>query len=76
MTAEPGFRVVRRLRAEQLQSVITHYLRERFDEDWFRNPRAGEALLAMFTPGQAFSASEVSVQLSSQPLSFARILEE
>jgi hypothetical protein len=76
LTAEPGFRVARRLRAEQLQSVVTRYLRDRFDEDWFRNPRAGEALRAIFSAGQGFSASEVSVQLSSQPLSFARMVEE
>jgi hypothetical protein len=76
MTAEPGFRVARRIRAEQLQNVITRYLRERFDEDWFRNPRAGEALLAMFKPGQEFNASEISVQLSSQPLSFAGLVGE
>jgi hypothetical protein len=76
LTAEPGFRVARRLRAEQLQCVITRYLRERFDEDWFRNPRAGEALRAMFSAGQGFNASEVSVQLSSQPLSFVPVAEE
>ncbi|CAN5707601.1 hypothetical protein BH23GEM6_BH23GEM6_11450 [soil metagenome] len=73
MAAEPAFRVACRLRAEQLQVVISTHLQERFDEDWFRNPRAGDALLALFQPGQSFSASEISVQLSSQPLSFARL---
>jgi hypothetical protein len=70
MTAEPGFRVARRIRADQLQSVISGHLRDRFDEDWFRNPRAGEALLGLFRPGQKFNASEIAVQLSSRPLRF------
>lgn len=70
VAAEPGFRVARRLRAEQLQTVISNHLRDRFDEDWFRNPRAGDALLALFRPGQSFTASEIAVQLSSRPLAF------
>jgi hypothetical protein len=70
VAAEPGFRVARRLRAEQLQVVISSHLRDRFDEDWFRNPRAGEGLLALFRPGQSFTASEIGVQLSSRPLAF------
>jgi hypothetical protein len=70
VAAEPGFRVARRLRAEQLQTVISSHLRERFDEDWFRNPRAGDALLGLFRPGQSFTASEIAVQLSSRPLAF------
>jgi hypothetical protein len=69
--AEPGFRVARRLRGEQLEPVISTHLRERFDEDWFRNPRAGDGLLALFRPGQSFTASEIAVQLSSKPLAFA-----
>jgi len=73
MAAEPAFRVAYRLRAEQLQAVISSHLQERFDQDWFRNPRSGDALLALFQPGQSFSASEISVQLSSQPLSFSRL---
>lgn len=71
---EPAFRVARRLRAEQLQVIIGRHLLERLDEDWFRNPRAGEVLLALFRPGQSFSASEVAVQLGSQ-LSFDRVRE-
>jgi hypothetical protein len=70
LAAEPAFRVARRLRAEQLQAVLGTHLRERFDEDWFRNPRAGEALLALFRPGRSFSASELAVQLGAGGLAF------
>jgi hypothetical protein len=70
---EPGFRVARRLRGEQLQAVLGDHLRERFDEDWYRNPRAGPALLSIFRAGRSFNASELAVQLSSRPLSFERL---
>jgi hypothetical protein len=67
---EPGFRVARRLRAAQLHGVLAEHLRDRFDEDWFRNPGTGPALTGLFRMGRRFTAPQLGVQLSSAPLSF------
>jgi hypothetical protein len=57
------------LRAEQLGAILREHLRERFDEDWYRNPRAGEALVHLLRDGRRFTAAELAVQLTSRPLS-------
>ena len=62
------------LRAEQLGAILREHLRERFDEDWYRNPRAGEALVDLLRDGRRFTASELAVQLTSRPLSSAEAL--
>lgn len=69
----------RRLRAEQLASVLALHLRDRFDEDWYRNPRAGPHVIELMEPGRRFTADEVAVQLSSAALdsgSFSARLQE
>jgi hypothetical protein len=62
------------LRAEQLGAVLREHLRERFDEDWYRNPRAGEALAHLLRDGRRFTAAELAVQLTSRPLSSTEAL--
>lgn len=57
------------LRGELLAAVLRDYLRERFDVDWYRNPRAGETLVHLMRDGRRYTASELAVQLASQPLS-------
>jgi hypothetical protein len=60
----------RALHAEQLAVVLAFAMRERFDEDWYRNPAAGEELRGYFAEGYRYTADERSVQLSSAPLGF------
>jgi hypothetical protein len=60
----------RTLRAEQLAVVLALSLRERFDEDWYRNPSGAEELRGTFAEGQRYTADERCVQISSEPLSF------
>ena len=43
---DPRFYSARYLRAWQLQALIAETLVERFDEDWWRNPRAGPWIAA------------------------------
>lgn len=62
------------LRAEQLGAVLREHLRERFDEDWYRNPRAGEALAHFLRDGRRFTSAELAVQLTSRPLSSTEAL--
>ncbi|GJG84988.1 hypothetical protein tb265_01690 [Gemmatimonadetes bacterium T265] len=51
---DPPFAVGDRLRGALLAGALAAELRERFDEDWWRNPRAGRWLVsAWFGPGPA-----------------------
>jgi hypothetical protein len=67
----PGFQVALTIRAAQLGAVVAEHLRERCDEDWYRNPGAGAILRGLFESGRTFSAGETAVQLTSDPLTFA-----
>lgn len=44
---EPPHQVARALMAWALEAALVPHLRERFDDDWFRNPATGKALSAL-----------------------------
>jgi hypothetical protein len=67
---DPEFTTARRIRGAQLGATLATVLRDRFDEDWFRNPRAGSFLKDLFADGRRYSAPELCVQVSSRKLSF------
>jgi hypothetical protein len=57
------FYVARYLRAWQLQGVLAAALREGFDEDWWRNPRAGPWLVGtLMAEGQALDAEGLAAR--------------
>ncbi|MEX2571467.1 MAG: hypothetical protein WD737_09170 [Gemmatimonadota bacterium] len=62
-TVDPGFGSARRIRAAQLAAVLGDTLRQRFDDDWFRNPRSGGHLRDLFAPGRSYSAAELAIQM-------------
>jgi hypothetical protein len=62
--------IARRLRGQQLAALMLCWMRDRFDEDWYRNPRGGAELRTMFSEGYRFTAGERGVQLASAPLGF------
>ena len=65
----------RYLRAWQLQALITETLVERYDEDWWRNPRAGPWICsALFGEGQRELAQEQAKRVAGKPLSFGPIV--
>jgi len=68
---DPGFYAARYLRAWQLEATLASGLVERFDEDWYRNPRAGTFVHALMEPGQANPADEVARLIGRPGLSFA-----
>jgi hypothetical protein len=72
---DPRYYAARYLRAWQLQAVLTETLVEHFDEDWYRNPRAGpwvaEQLLA---EGQRELADELAHRVAGGALSFAPLV--
>ena len=68
---DPRFYAARYLRAWQLQAQIADTLVQRFDEDWWRNPRAGPWMVqALFSEGQRELASELAQRVSGRALSF------
>ena len=72
---DPRFYAARYLRAWQLQAQISDTLLGRFDEDWWRNPRAGPWIVqALFSEGQRELAHEMAQRVSGRPLSFAPLI--
>jgi hypothetical protein len=53
---DPGLGAAHRLRALGLAATLERALTERFDEDWFRNPRTGPFLAERFPRGDAAEA--------------------
>ncbi|MEO7084541.1 MAG: hypothetical protein ABI442_00675 [Gemmatimonadaceae bacterium] len=65
----------RYLRAWQLQALLTETLVERYDTDWWRNPRAGPWICAaMFGEGQRELANEQAQRIAGKSLSFAPLI--
>ncbi|MEX2582239.1 MAG: hypothetical protein WD766_03150 [Gemmatimonadota bacterium] len=75
-SVESEFTSARRLRAAQLAAIHAETLRNRFGEDWFRNPKAGGYLRDLFTHGRRYSAPELAVQLESQKLSYETLARQ
>ena len=72
---DPRFYAARYLRAWQLQALIAETLVERYDDDWWRNPRAGPWICsALFGEGQRELAHEQAQRVAGKPLSFAPLV--
>lgn len=72
---DPRFYAARYLRAWQLQSLLTGTLVERYDVDWWRNPRAGPWLAhSLFGEAQRELAHELAQRVSGKALSFAPLV--
>lgn len=73
---DPHFYCVRYLRAWMLAGALHQELRDRFDEDWFENPRTGSFLLDLFSLGQALPAEDLARErLGVERLDFGPLLE-
>ena len=72
---DPRFYSARYLRAWQLQALLTETLIERFDDDWWRNPRAGPWIVeTLFGEGQRELAGELAERATGRALSFAPLV--
>lgn len=72
---DPRFYAARYLRAWQLQALLGETLTERFDEDWYRNPRAGPWIVQnLYAEGQRELAGELAARVAQTPLSFAPLV--
>jgi hypothetical protein len=75
LDVDPRFYAARYLRAWQLQAVLNQSLCERYNEDWWRNPRAGPWIEAeLFGAGQRELATELAERVADEPLSFAPLV--
>ena len=72
---DPGFYAARYLRAWQLEAAVSGELVRRYDEDWFRNPRAGAFVQHLMSRGQADPADRVAAEVTGTPLSFGPLLQ-
>lgn len=69
------FYSARYLRAWQLQAVIAGVLRDRFNEDWWRNPGAGPYLVReLWAEGQRERADQIATRIAGSTLSFAPVI--
>ena len=65
----------RYLRAWQLQAVLDEVLHERFDADWWRNPKAGPWMVGeLFGHGQRELADEQARRVAGKGLSFSPVI--
>ena len=72
---DPRYYAARYLRAWQLQAVLDESLRTRFDEDWWRNPKAGPWIVGeLFSHGQRELADEQARRVAGKGLSFAPVI--
>ncbi|OGU02610.1 MAG: hypothetical protein A2W29_10610 [Gemmatimonadetes bacterium RBG_16_66_8] len=67
---DPWFYAARYLRAWQFEAAMARPLVSRFDEDWYRNPRAGPEVQALMSRGQAAPADRLAEDATGAPLSF------
>ena len=72
---DPGYYSARYLRAWQLSALLDETLTERYNEDWWRNPRAGPWIIqSLFAEGQRDLAHELASRVSGRDLSFAPLV--
>jgi hypothetical protein len=72
---DPRFYSARYLRAWQLQAALRARLVSEFDEDWYRNPRAGPWIVReLFGEGQRELASELAERVNAGALSFDPVI--
>ncbi len=60
---DPFFYAARYLRAWIFEAQLKELLREQFDEEWYRNDRAGPFLLQLWRQGQRHTLDELREQL-------------
>lgn len=72
---DPRFYAARYLRAWQLQALLDETLTDRFDTDWWRNPRAGPWIVGeLFGHGQRELADEQARRVSGKTLGFSPLI--
>lgn len=70
------FYAARYLRAWIFEAQLRELLRERFDEEWYRNDRTGPFLLGLWRQGQRLGVEELAADLAFDPPSIEPLLAQ
>ncbi len=73
---DEGFYVANYLRAWAFETSLRRILRERFGQEWFTNPAAGDLLREIWSQGQRLSADELLGELDGGELDFTVMVDE
>jgi hypothetical protein len=72
---DPRFYSARYLRAWQFQSLVTETLVDRYDADWWRNPRCGPWMVeTLLGEAQRELADEQAMRVTGRALGFAPLI--
>ena len=72
---DPDLAITRVIRGDMLASVLETALRDQYDEDWYRNPSAGEFLESVFAAGRQHDAVDLALQWSGERLGVGALLQ-
>jgi oligoendopeptidase F len=72
---DPYFYSARYLRAWIFEAQLSFFLQENFNEDWFRNPHAGEFFQGIWKYGQRYTLEELAQKIGIGELSLDGIKE-
>ncbi len=70
------FYAARYLRAWIFEAQLREFLRERFDEEWYRNDRTGPFLLGLWRQGQRLTVEDLAADLAIGPPSIEPLLAQ
>jgi len=73
---DPFFYAARYLRAWIFEAQLRDLLRERYDEEWYRNDRTGPFLLTLWREGQRQRIEDLSSELGLGPPSLDPLLKQ
>ena len=73
---DPFFYAARYLRAWIFEAQLRDLLRERYDEEWYRNDRTGPFLLALWREGQRQGIEDLRSELGLGPPSLDPLLKQ
>jgi hypothetical protein len=71
-----SFYAARYLRAWNMEALLSKHLTHYFDEDWYRNPRAGTFLKKHWAIGQRFRVEEMARAMGYKDLGTAELEQE
>jgi hypothetical protein len=73
---DDGYYVANYLRAWAFETTLRRILRERFGQEWFTQPAAGDFLRSIWREGQRLTPEELLADLGEGPLDFGVMVEE
>jgi len=73
---DDGFYSAQYLRAWAFEAQLRSYLREDFDEEWYRLPKVGRFLVELWREGQRYTVEELARFIGAEGLDLGPLQEE